>query len=62
MDAWKPQPKVTAAAIAAILAWLLQTVFQTPVPPGVEAAVAVVVAYLVPNTAGSPLEGGEVSG
>lgn len=57
MDTWKPQPKVAAAAIAAIVVWLAQLVGGVDVPPGIEAAVAVVVAYLVPSTASQPLDG-----
>jgi uncharacterized membrane-anchored protein len=52
---WKPHRKIVAAAVAAILAWLLQVVAGVQMPPGIEAAVAVLVAYLVPSTAAKPL-------
>ena len=56
MEDWKPETKVAAGAIAALAAWVLQVVFSTPVPPGVEGAFAVVVAYLIPSARKAPLE------
>jgi hypothetical protein len=55
VDDWKPSSKIVAAAIAAIVVWLVQAFGGVDVPPGIEAAVAVVVAYLVPSTAAKPL-------
>lgn len=55
VEAWQPDRKIVAAAIAAIIAWLAQLIVAVDVPPGIEAAVAVVVAYLVPGTADAPL-------
>lgn len=57
MEAWQPDRKIVAAAIAAILAWLIQLTVGVDVPPGIEAAVAVVVAYLVPSTRKVPIGG-----
>ena len=56
---WKPDRKVVAAAIAAVLAWLLQLLGGVDMPPGIEAAIAVIVAYLIPSTASKPLDGGD---
>lgn len=53
---WKPDVKIVAAAIAALLAWLVQEFGGVSIPPGIEAAVAVIVAYLVPSSTGKPLE------
>ena len=58
MDEWTPDRKIVAAAAAAILVWLLQTLAGLDVPPGIEGAVAVVIAYLVPSTARKPLDDG----
>jgi uncharacterized membrane-anchored protein len=55
-SSWTPHRKVVAAAVAAILVWLLQALAGVDVPPGIEGAFAVVVAYLVPSTSQSPLE------
>ena len=54
---WKPQIKVAAAALAAIVVWVVQLVAGVDVPPGIEGAVAVLVAYFVPSTASRPLSG-----
>jgi hypothetical protein len=56
MDGWTPDPKVAAAAVAAIVVWLVQAVAGVDVPPGIEGAVAVLVAYFVPSTSTRPLE------
>ena len=55
---WKPETKVAAAALAAIVVWVVQLVAGVDVPPGIEGAVAVLVAYLVPSTASKPLDDG----
>lgn len=54
---WTPDRKIAAAAIAAVLAWLLQAFAGIDMPPGVEAAVAVIVGYLVPSTTAKPIDG-----
>lgn len=52
---WAPERKVAAAAVAALVVWLLQLLTGIEAPPGIEAAIAVLVAYLVPNrTGGGP--------
>ena len=56
MDAWAPDRKIAAAAIAAVIVWLLQALAGLDVPAGIEAAFAVIVAYLVPSTADTPLD------
>ena len=53
---WTPDRKIVAAAVAAIIVWLLQALAGLDVPPGIEGAVAVVVGYLVPSTASRPLD------
>jgi hypothetical protein len=59
MDAtYRPDRKVVAAAIAAVLVWLLQALAGVDVPAGIEGAFAVIVAYLVPSTTSTPLEDG----
>jgi uncharacterized membrane-anchored protein len=55
-DAYAPDRKIVAAAVAAIVVWLLQALAGVDVPPGIEGAVAVIVAYLVPSTSGRPLD------
>jgi hypothetical protein len=57
-NTWKPDVKIVAGAIAALLAWLVQEFGGVSIPPGIEAAVAVIVAYLVPSSTGKPLEDG----
>lgn len=56
MDEYRPDRKIVAAAVAAIVVWLLQAFFAVDVPPGIEGAVAVIVGYLVPSTAAKPLD------
>ena len=56
MSEYRPDPKVVAAAIAAVLAWLLQIATGVNAPPGIEAATAVIVAYAIPSTRKAPLE------
>ena len=61
MDAnssYRPDRKVVAAAIAAVLVWLVQAIGGIDVPVGIEGAFAVIVAYLVPSTSSKPLDGG----
>lgn len=56
MTGWKPDSKVVAAAIAALVAGALQVWAGLDVFPGFEAALAVVIAYLVPSTASKPID------
>jgi hypothetical protein len=50
MDEWKPERKILAGAVTALLMWGAQLLWpDLEIPPGVEAAVVVVVGYLVPN-------------
>ena len=56
VDEYRPERKIVAAAVAAVLVWLLQAAVGVDVPPGIEGAVAVIVAYLVPSTARKPLD------
>lgn len=56
MASWKPDSKIAAAAIAALIAGALQVWAGVNVFPGFEAALAVVIAYLVPSTATKPID------
>ena len=56
VEAWTPDRKIVAAAIAAVAVWAAQAFAGVDVPPGIEGAVAVIVAYLMPSTASKPLD------
>ena len=56
MDDWKPETKVAAGAIAALVVYGLQLATGVNVPPGIEGAVAVTIAYIIPSSRKAPLE------
>jgi len=48
MQQYRPDRKITAAAIATIVLWVVQATTSLDVSIGVEGAVAVVAAYFMP--------------
>lgn len=51
MADWRPQPKIAAAAAAALAVWGL-SLAGIDVPIGVEGAIVTLVGYLMPNRPG----------
>lgn len=47
---WSPTRKVVAAAIAALVLWIVQLTFpDITIPIGIEGSLVVVIAYLIPD-------------